>query len=419
MLRKSRERIAAYRKEGRKKEGKAGSAHHSSTARRCMHGFRKRAGRFFRTNKLDLLRRLVSQVVWLASLPVPLLNIKWLFYFICTAAAIAGLFAHPFFFAIHMLDIVNFSRPLQNVLRAVTKNIGSLMLTAAFILVWTYLYAVFGLEFFQIDFTSNGAECYDLLSCWLTIIHEGMRSGDVGNSLTPLTRMDSMYYGKMLYAFTFWMVVITIFLNLFFGIIIDTFGELRGAEDERLADENSVCFICGIDRATFDRNGVSFSQHIKRDHNIWSYVHLLVYLRTKPITEYNGWESHIAAMLPENRSDNGDLEFFPMHRALSLRMETEREELEKKRNAELLAHVAERQKQLVDRSEGMSHEQRLAKVQITGIAETLSSVQRELKYTRRSILELENGQRVMNERLVDKVSPVDDALPTEARRSAR
>jgi hypothetical protein len=33
-----------------------------------------------------------------------------------------------------------------------------------------------------------------------------MRSGDLGDSLTPLSRLDQMYYVKMLYNFTFWMV---------------------------------------------------------------------------------------------------------------------------------------------------------------------------------------------------------------------
>jgi hypothetical protein len=54
------------------------------------------------------------------------------------------------------------------------------------------------------------------------------------------------------------------------------------------------------------RRTQSFTHHIKREHNLWRYVHLLVHLRTKPSTDFNGWESHVAAMLPENRSDNGE-----------------------------------------------------------------------------------------------------------------
>ena len=77
----------------------------------------------------------------------------------------------------------------------------------------------------------------------------------LGGDCSPSIRRQSSHAPQSGHHHT-WQVVITIFLNLFFGIIIDTFGELRGAENERLADENSVCFICGIDRSTFDRNGV-------------------------------------------------------------------------------------------------------------------------------------------------------------------
>ena len=194
------------------------------TVRRVL----RKIGSFFKVRFMTRVTSLLGTLLWVVSLPVPVFNIQWLFYLMCSICALAGLLVHPFFFAIHMLDIVNFSRPLQNVLRAVTKNFNSLFLTAAFIIVWTYLYAVVGLEFFQIDYQANDSECYDLFSCWLTIVHEGLRTGDLGNSLTELPPLDQYYYGKIFYSFTFWFFVITIFLNLFFGIIIDTCAPLAG-----------------------------------------------------------------------------------------------------------------------------------------------------------------------------------------------
>ena len=97
----------------------------------------------------------------------------------------------------------------------------------------------------------------------------------------------------------------------------------------------------------------------------------------------------------------GDLDFFPMHRALSLRMETEREELEKRRNAELMGRLAERQKQLMDKSDVMSNEQLAAKTQMAAIADTLNGVQRELKSTRRSIEELQDSYKQTQEKLIE------------------
>jgi inositol 1,4,5-triphosphate receptor type 1 len=108
-----------------------------------------------------------------------------------------------------------------------------------------------------------------------------------------------------------------------------------------------VCFICGIDRATFDRDGVSFPHHIRKEHDLWAYVNLLVHLRTKPRTEFNGWESHIAAKLAAN-----DLEFFPMHRALSLRLVTEKDEADKQKQKDLIEKCAKHLDTLSSQSSG-------------------------------------------------------------------
>ena len=49
-----------------------------------------------------------------------------------------------------------------------------------------------------------------------------------------------------------------------FGIIIDTFADLRGIQQAKEEDMRGVCFICGLDRAAFDRNGVNFVRVVGR-----------------------------------------------------------------------------------------------------------------------------------------------------------
>jgi hypothetical protein len=53
-----------------------------------------------------------------------------------------------------------------------------------------------------------------------------------------------------------------------FGIIIDTFGDLRGQTKDKQDDMNGVCFICGIARDEFDRNANGFEDHTEHDHNV-------------------------------------------------------------------------------------------------------------------------------------------------------
>lgn len=64
--------------------------------------------------------------------------------------------------------------------------------------------------------------------------------------------------------------VITVLLNVIFGIIIDTFGQLRTDAASKRHNMENTCFICGVDRFTFDTQGGGFKRHITEDHNMWN-----------------------------------------------------------------------------------------------------------------------------------------------------
>ena len=55
-----------------------------------------------------------------------------------------------------------------------------------------------------------------------------------------------MYGLRMAFDFSFFVIVVVILLNIIFGIIIDTFAELR-AEKQKVEEEiRTRCFICGM-----------------------------------------------------------------------------------------------------------------------------------------------------------------------------
>jgi len=63
-----------------------------------------------------------------------------------------------------------------------------------------------------------------------------------------------------------------------FGIIIDTFAELREHKTRKEEDMQNVCFICNIERPEFDRQGNGFEHHIHNDHWAWNYINLMAYV---------------------------------------------------------------------------------------------------------------------------------------------
>jgi len=61
-------------------------------------------------------------------------------------------------------------------------------------------------------------------ACLLTYIYYSIREGGIGDHLTPLSWSDPKYPFRVFFDMSFFVIVITILLNVIFGIIIDTFG---------------------------------------------------------------------------------------------------------------------------------------------------------------------------------------------------
>ena len=86
-------------------------------------------------------------------------------------------------------------------------------------------------------------------------------------------------------------------------------------------DEKNNCFICGTDRSTFEKVGISFNKHVKKEHNLWNYLFYVIHLTLKDPKDYNGTESYVSGKLKMN-----DISWFPIGRALSLSLKTENTE---------------------------------------------------------------------------------------------
>lgn len=264
--------------------------------------------------------------IWAASVKntFSILSDTYLVYYLSyTVFAILGILSlpnAPYFFAFHLLDIVVRSELLKYVIKSVTANGKAIMLTACLALVVVYIYSIFGFLFFRSKFGPD-AGCENMFMCLVTSINMGLRSGGgIGDVLEPPVWADSDTFWRIVYDSTFFFLVIVIMLNIIFGIIIDTFGELRTQNHEIEEDIKNKCFICGIDRETFDRSADGFDWHIENDHHLFHYINFFMYLRRKERTEYTGPEQYVADMLEAQ-----DWTFMPALRAMCLGGEGEEE----------------------------------------------------------------------------------------------
>lgn len=264
-----------------------------------------------------------------------------------------GLFVHEFFYSILLFDLVRREETLLNVMRSVTKNGRSIFLTAVLAIILVYLFSIVGFLFFKDDFLmevdhhpalkrpnmresmsclgescpnspfsphhvdeDDGVErvCDTLLMCIITVLNHGLRNGGgIADVLRKLSKEEPMFPARVVFDLLFFFIVIIIVLNLIFGVIIDTFADLRSEKQRKEEILKTTCFICGLERDKFDNKTVSFEEHIKSEHNMWHYLYFLVLLKVKDPTEYTGPESYVAQMIKEK-----NLDWFPRMRAMSL-----------------------------------------------------------------------------------------------------
>ncbi|KAJ3639793.1 hypothetical protein Zmor_003130 [Zophobas morio] len=275
-----------------------------------------------------------------------------------------GLLMHPFFYSVLLFDVVYREETLLNVIRSVTRNGRSIILTAVLALILVYMFSIIGYMFFKEDFivsvkkkndeticetvsdtTGNkytpdhaqyckvvdpGEEkkeraCDSLIMCIVTTLNQGLRNGGgIGDILRAPSSEEALFVARVVYDLLFFFVVIIIVLNLIFGVIIDTFADLRSEKQQKELILKNTCFICGLNRSAFDNKTVSFEEHIKCEHNMWHYLYFIVLTKVKDPTEFTGPESYVYAMVKAS-----NLDWFPRLRAMSLAaVEGEGEQIE-------------------------------------------------------------------------------------------
>lgn len=283
-------------------------------------------------------------------------DVEFSYHMTYLLVCIFGLTGHPFFYSVLLLSVVYQEETLRNVIRSVTRNGRSIILTALLAVILIYLFSIVGYLFFRDDFlmevdvqrsssggvkvdddlvaklnetkledmyclakngtsnctvtdaagkekwtksanvnsTANSTEteavssdldddifdeeddsedkeraCDSLLMCIITTLNQGLRNGGgIGDVLRPPSSKEPLFVARVVYDLLFFFVLIVIVLNLIFGVIIDTFADLRSEKQQKEEILKNTCFVCGLERAAFDNKSVSFEEHIRSEHNV-------------------------------------------------------------------------------------------------------------------------------------------------------
>jgi hypothetical protein len=125
------------------------------------------------------------------------------------------------------------------------------------------------------------------------MINYCVRTGDTGGIFPKISFLgDNMDYVVKTWFFNmFFHIIITLVLgNIFLGVIVDTFAELRDLKVEFENDLKNICFICQMTRDKAASKLEDFDEHASRYHSIWQYVDFIIYLFINNANNFTQYE---------------------------------------------------------------------------------------------------------------------------------
>ncbi|XP_053404110.1 inositol 1,4,5-trisphosphate receptor type 2-like isoform X2 [Mercenaria mercenaria] len=258
-----------------------------------------------------------------SHLEVKAYGFKTIYYVLFLGCSVAGTVTDGYFFAFHLLHITELNQLLKRVIQAVTTNGKSLMLVALLGLAIFYIYSLILFAFYRDWMWSadSGRHCRTIYECFVSVLHHGLVEGPYTQFENQMGSNFAQAIGITFFDVSFFIIITTIGLNIIFGIIVDTFSQLRDSKWEIDKDMQNNCFICSRESYDFERQGGGFQKHVRQEHYQWAYLFFFIHLDETRPNDYSALELYVYKLLTTNNFD-----FFPLNRALSLENEEDTNE---------------------------------------------------------------------------------------------
>ncbi|RQM20090.1 hypothetical protein B5M09_008389 [Aphanomyces astaci] len=143
-----------------------------------------------------------------------------------------------------------------------------------------------------------------------TLVHQSglLSGGGIGDyiSSTLSHELDfgnpGRYFERLVYDLAFFVLVITLFLNMVQGIIIDAFTAVREQTETKAALKRERCLVCNRSRSAIENldggHPNNFSRHIHHVHNLFDYFFYIQHVKAKQHPkELSGLERYVVEKL--------------------------------------------------------------------------------------------------------------------------
>jgi len=239
--------------------------------------------------------------------------ICWCFYVVISIIGIVQWLAYPWL----LLYIIPQWSVLWGIVKSLFSSWKQIIQTSIMLLVIIYLYAVYGFEYLNESFISNGVNnCENLLDCFATSFSRGLRSfGGIGDALSENVAPHDydFYWSRYFYDITSFLVVNALLICLLWGIISDAMTEFQRKTSAIWTEINSVCYVCGINKFEIETKGKGWNKHIMQEHSAMDYMCYLIYIDDKPKEDLNALE-----MFVKKHKEINAVDYFPIGKARSV-----------------------------------------------------------------------------------------------------
>ena len=247
-----------------------------------------------------------------------------------------------FIYIIQIFIIFNLSSTLRNLISSIAFRGGQLISVFYFSVIVNLCLASIAFYYFEEDFSKAidskmphnypagfeflndliggtytepahiESECGTFAYCLMTHLDYGMRfDGGIADRMSrrSYNYNPGMYLSRFFYEMVYFWSQTVMLQGMLFSIVIEAFSELRNREIEIEKDKNEICFVCGVDKATCEKNGQKFEEHTNKEHNLWTYVDFILGLRFVDIQDTNAVNSYVMEKI-----ERKELVWLPMYK---------------------------------------------------------------------------------------------------------
>lgn len=145
-------------------------------------------------------------------------------------------------------------------------------------------------------FGGSNTYCDTLFNCFTSTLNTGLRTGGgIGEGIGQAYMDDdkNYYWWRILYDMAWFFLINVLMLNIIFGIIIDSFAELRDLRNAKQKEIEDVCLICGINKKDLKLRRLSWNQHKQKDHEPIAYLAFILHINNETLENSDGAEKYV------------------------------------------------------------------------------------------------------------------------------